>query len=323
MDADVVALITEFDCSRTVETGSDLGALALAIAKVHDRRGTGQHTAISARGPSSLFAEATDGLRQAGLLHRVNAITAMSEVALPEMIRDGFEADFALIHGPRRFEDTFLEFLYLDRLLVPSGIMVLAGATERSVDAVLEFAGRARAYELSSPPGAELAVLHKSGGQRGQPILFPAFWGLSGDDNAQAPDQAPENGANGVTPLRPVGTTNGTPLKSTSTRELHLAHARAGELEVRVAELGACLLDAEQRAAELLRTQARLRRSQAESHGLRDQLSLSEAEHERAEAALERSEHGLECITTSASWRLTAPLRVIKALARARVRTGR
>jgi hypothetical protein len=62
----------------------------------------------------------------------------MSSVdVLPELLRDGFETDFALIQGPKRFEDAFTEFLYLDRMLVTGGIMVLAGAEERSVDAVL------------------------------------------------------------------------------------------------------------------------------------------------------------------------------------------
>lgn len=112
---------------------------------------------------------------------------------------------------------------------------------------------------------------------------------------------------------------NVTQLASTSARELHLVRARAAELEIRVAELGARLVDSEQRAAELLRTRERLRQCEHEIQELRHQLSLLETAREQAEAAHERAARGLRGVTTSASWRLTAPLRSVKTRARARL----
>jgi hypothetical protein len=94
-----------------------------------------------------------------------------------------------------------------------------------------------------------------------------------------------------------------------STRELHLARARMDELKSRVAELGARLLESEQRSAELLRTRVRLDELELELERARDELTLSEA-------ARERAEYSLACINASVSWRLTAPLRAVKRTSR-------
>jgi chromosome segregation ATPase len=95
-------------------------------------------------------------------------------------------------------------------------------------------------------------------------------------------------------------------------RELHLARTRAAELEARIAELGSRLLDAEQRSSELVRTRARLtevelelQRTKNDVGVLREQLSVSEA-------ARRQAEHWLMRVNTSASWRITAPLRTTK-----------
>jgi hypothetical protein len=161
-----------------------------------------------------------------------------------------------------------------------------------------------------------LAVLRKLGGQRAEQAPFPARWGRSGDHREPGWNFVGENGGGSVANLPRGAVTSGTMLKASSTRELHLARARAAELEVRIADLGTCLLDAEQRAAELLRTRARLgqvelalQQARDESDRLHDQLDLSEAAHERAE-------HWLTVINSSASWRLTAPLRSAMTLAR-------
>jgi Methyltransferase domain len=303
MESELAAIVTEFDCSKTLETGLGRGGSALATATVHEQRGRGGHTAIDPHQESVFSSDGLERLRRAGLLHRVQFIASPSEVALPELLRDGIEIDFALIHGPKRFEDAFVEFLYLDRMLVTGGIMALAGAEERAVAAVLEFVAQARAYELRSDTGPELAVLRKLGRQRTQEPPFPSGWGLPGERGGRDRNLASENGgvAGGVADLPRAAGTNGTTLKAPSTRELHLARTRAGELEARVAELGARLLDAEQRSAELLHTRARLgevelerQRAQGEIGELRSQLSLSEAAHHRAE-------HWLACVNSSAS----------------------
>lgn len=314
IEPDLAALVTQFDCSQTLEIGFGHVACAIAIAGVHELRGRGEHTVIDRYQGRMFASEATESLRRAGLVHRLRFIGNSPELGLPELLRDGFETDFALIHGPKRFEDAFVEFLYLDRLLVTGGLIVFASAAERAVDAVLKFGLQARAYELRSAAGAELAVLQKLGGQSPHDALVPSRWRRSGDDNGRAPTSGTANGAGNVARVpRPANGAGG----SSWSRELHLTRVRAAELEIRIAELGASLLEAEQRAADLVPAEHELRhvkqelqQSQGETRELRDRLSQAEAAHQRAE-------YWLACVNSSASWRATAPLRLLKRCARA------
>jgi hypothetical protein len=341
-----MAIVSEFDCSRTLETGLGRGGSALAIATLHEQRGRGRHIAIDPH-QEGVFSSGLERLRRAGLVHRVQFITSSAEVALPELLRDGMEIDFALIQGTKRFEDAFVEFLYLDRMLVTGGIMALAGAQEDAVAAVLEFVAQARAYELRSEAGSELAVLRKLGSQRMQETPFPSRWDRPGERDGRHRNLVTRNTvvAGGVADLPHVADSNGTTFNALGTRELHLARARAGELAARVDELGARLLDAEQRAAELLRTRARLGEVEPELQQARAELQQAQGELQRAqgelqqaqgelqqahgeigelhgqlslsEAAHQRTEHWLACVNSSASWRVTAPLRSMKKRARA------
>jgi hypothetical protein len=278
--SELAAVVDEFGCSRTLQVGVGDASAVLALASAHERRGGGLHTVIAAPGRDG--GDGIEALRQTGLPDRVEVVTAQPELALPELLRDGVEIDFALIHGGAPFEQVFVESVYLDRLLVTGGVMALAGADGAAMRAVLEFIAEARAYELRSRPGAELAILRKLGQQRVDHV-----------PGAQIGHSRPDgrNGAGAaVDPLARPG--------SSASRALFLARARADELEERVAELGRALLDAEQRAGEVI--QAR-----AEVNVILDQLSVSQATHRRLE-------HALTSITSSPSWRITAPLRAGK-----------
>jgi hypothetical protein len=286
--SDPAAFIAAFDCSRTLQVGFGDVATTLAVARAHQLRGDGGHTVVAGEGEGTAVSDVVETLRRAGLLAYVEVIADSSELALPQLLRDGFETEFALIHGGKRFEELFVEFVYLDRLLVTGGIMALAGARHRAVIAVLEFITGARAYELRSSPGAELAVLRKMGRHRARHELAP-HWSANGNGPLFAYGDATEVDLKAPAALAP-----------SATRELYLERAGAQELELRVAELGTSLLDAEQRASDLSL--------------LRD--ALDDAEHRLvlSEAAHERAEHWLACMKGSASWRLTAPLRAAKAL---------
>jgi hypothetical protein len=147
--------------------------------------------------------------------------------------------------------------------------------------------------------GSELAVLRKLGQRHTPETPFPSHWSRSGGiDEPRNRNVLQRSGTNvnGVADMAHSATANGPPPEAAATRQQHLARMRAGELEARVAELGARLIDAEQRAAELLRTRARLRdaeleleRAHAEVDELRGQLAESEA-------ARQQAEHWLACI---------------------------
>lgn len=325
----LAAVVTEFGCLATLETGLGYGGSAIAIARTHEQRGRGVHIAIDPQ-EQACSSHGLQNLRQAGLLHRVRVIASPSEVALPELLSDGTEIDFALIAGHKRFEDAFLEFVYVDRMLATGGILALSGADMDAMAAVLDYAPRARFYEPRSEPGAELAVMRKIGRVRGEETPTPTHWQYGAALPAREPIPASTSGASGISVADSTGpgrlsTTN------SSSRELHLARMRANELQTRVGELGARLVDAEQRCAELPRTNAHLADRERELQQARDETdSLRDAltdvreeligvreELTAAKAAHERAEHWLECMKSSASWRITGPLRLAKRRTRA------
>jgi hypothetical protein len=301
---DLVAIVTEHDCSRTLATGLGQGESAVAIAGVHQRRDDGLHIAIDPEQATVFAGDGVSRLRAGGLLSRVQVIDTAPELALPDLLRRGTELDFALIQGPKMFEDAFVEFLYLDRMLISGGFIAVSGTGENEVAALLEFAAQARYYEPCSAPGSALPVLRKLGHQRARETPFPFQW-LQPSGRRPPYPEAALRGFDTTPSRRPdPSPAQGAALRSASTRELYLATARAAELESRLYALGARLVDAELQAA----------REMSELHG---ELSELHGELELANAAHQRAEHWLEGIKSSASWRLTAPLRWLTRLMRA------
>jgi hypothetical protein len=293
---ELTSIVAEHGCGRTLATGLGVGESAVAIATVHRRRSAGLHIAIDAAQTSVFGGEGLRQLSAAGLLQYVQHIEKVPEVALPELLRDGTEVDFGFILGPKSFEEAFLEFLYLDRMLTIGGIIAVSGVGAAEASALVEFIAQARAYESRSTPGSGLPVLRKLGRQHARGTPFPSRWRRSGGDRPPEPeprltdfDAAPSGG--------PTPSPAGDVTPRSATRELYLARARVSELETRAYELGARLVDAELRAAR-------------EMSELRGELELSRAAHDRAEYWLAR-------VNSSASWRVTAPLRWATRLMRA------
>jgi hypothetical protein len=324
--SDPAGLVAAFAYSRTLQVGFDDAAVALAIAGVHERRGVGSHTIIAAPAEAADASERVEHLRRAGLADRVRVIVGLAELTLPELVRDGFEADFALIGGGKRFEEVFVEFLYLDRLLVTGGVMALADGGEAAASAVLRFVAEARAYELRSLPGAHLAVLRKLGRHQapGQPV---PRWTTAAHRNGDGTSPLTNASSASVTELPAATGSRVSALEPSAAREQFLARARAEELTRRVAELGAALIDAEQRVGELANARLRLKETELELDAVRHRLQLArsanrelEEQLETSQAAHQRAEHWLARIKSSPSWRLTAPLRAAKTLARSLLR---
>jgi hypothetical protein len=288
----LASIVSEYNCRMTLATGLGRGESAVAIATVHDRAGSGAHIAIDPDQEPVSAGEGLSRLRAAGLLDRVQFIDTAPELALPELLRRDTELDFALIQGPKAFEDVFLEFLYLDRMLITGGIVAVSGMGESEASALLDFVARSRSYEARSPASSALPVLRKLGQTRAPPPSFPARWRQPGERLQPYPERAARDPGTISPPVNGRGLEADAPSSPVPTRELYLARARSAALETRAYELGARLVDAELRAAR-------------ELSELRTQLALAEAAHQRAE-------HWLARIQASPSWRLTAPLRSVK-----------
>src|ERR687896_265219 len=117
-------------------------------------------------------------LRDAGVEGMVEVIEEESQLALPRLVSDGRQFDFAFVDGDHRFEGVFLDLYYMTRLVKPGGLIVIddmwmpavrtAGAfVERNLGATLEpealpnaFRWRKRPLSRGVPSGTgDVAVL--------------------------------------------------------------------------------------------------------------------------------------------------------------------
>jgi hypothetical protein len=287
-DDEVVALVAEHAFHRTLATGLTESHSPLGIAAVHEQRDEGQHILIEPDETRWLAGGWQERLELARLAHRVRVVAMAPELALPELLRERTQLDFALIQGPKTFEDAFLEFLYLDRMLVNGGMITVGGLRQDAVTSLVEYVTLARAYEQRTATRSTLTVLRKLGRHSPRDLPVPQLWRNRGDRDLGATTSfgtvpsAADDAAGAATLLR----------DGAATRELFLARTRAAELEGRARTLAARLLEAEEDSAR-------------EIAELRSQRDTADAAHARAE-------YWLGQITSSPSWRLTAPLRLLK-----------
>lgn len=127
-------LIVEHGLTRGLEIGTLFGFSTLFLADAFERTG-GRLDTIDIRYPERTW---IDGQRiedihevaerlveQAGYSDRVTFHAGDSNAVLAELLEDGREYDFALIDGSHRFEVALLDFIGVDRMLVPGGYVAM------------------------------------------------------------------------------------------------------------------------------------------------------------------------------------------------------
>lgn len=71
-----------------------------------------------------------------------------SELALPELMRDGVSIQLALVDGWHTFDQVMIEFYYLNRMLEVGGVILFDDADRRSVNRVIRHALTYAAYRV-------------------------------------------------------------------------------------------------------------------------------------------------------------------------------
>lgn len=169
------------EAERTIEVGLALGMSALFLCQAVLRR-NGRHVAIDPFQRESWNGAGLRTLREAGVGDLVEVIEEESQLALPRLVADGREFDFAFIDGDHRFEGVFLDLYFMTRLVRPGGLIVVddtwmpavrtaVAYVEKNLAATLEpdalpnaFRWRRRPLSRGVPSGAgEMAVLRLPG----------------------------------------------------------------------------------------------------------------------------------------------------------------
>jgi predicted O-methyltransferase YrrM len=87
-------------------------------------------------------------MRDAGFESLVEFHETPSEIVLPRLLEEGRVLDLVFIDGLHRFEQAFVEFYYVNRLLRPGGVVLFDDAARRSVNRVIRHALTYPAYEV-------------------------------------------------------------------------------------------------------------------------------------------------------------------------------
>jgi predicted O-methyltransferase YrrM len=85
-------------------------------------------------------------VKQAGLDHRHEMIERPSHLGLPALVDRRLSADFAYVDGWRTFDGVLLDFLFVDQLLEPGGVVAFNDCDFPSVDLVIRFIQTHRRY---------------------------------------------------------------------------------------------------------------------------------------------------------------------------------
>jgi predicted O-methyltransferase YrrM len=112
--------------SQTIEVGLALGmsALFLCQAALAVNPDGGRHVAIDPCQRTDWKGAGLTSLAAAGVDGMVEVIEEGSELALPQLVREGRKFDLAFVDGNHRFEAVLLDLVFMDRLVKPGGVIV-------------------------------------------------------------------------------------------------------------------------------------------------------------------------------------------------------
>ena len=144
--------------TRTIEVGLALGmsALFLCQAVLESGAESPRHVAVDPYQQESWNGAGLVTLREAGVEGVVEVIEEESQLALPDLLRQGQRFDLAFIDGDHRFEGVFLDLVFMARLVRPGGLIVIDDMWMPAVRLAVSYAERNMDLELAPGllPGA-------------------------------------------------------------------------------------------------------------------------------------------------------------------------
>lgn len=167
----IAKLIAEHGCSRAIEIGCAYGLSSLRIAgSVLSNSPEATLTIIDPYQQSQWKNTGVANLLRAGFA-QFELIEKTSETALPALLEQGRQFDFALIDGWHTFDHTLLDFFYLNRMLKVGGVLVFDDVTYPSVNRCIRYI---RQYPCYQPAGiVEARYSFK------RSVLMSVKWALS------------------------------------------------------------------------------------------------------------------------------------------------
>jgi predicted O-methyltransferase YrrM len=133
--------------TTALEVGMAFGASSLSILTAMDETGSGRLLSIDPAQMTDWHGVGVESVRRAGLAHRHELVAQADYLALPRLLEQGLQIDFAYIDGWHTFDYVLLDFFYLDKMLRRDGIVAFNDCGWRAVHRALGFVQSHRKYK--------------------------------------------------------------------------------------------------------------------------------------------------------------------------------
>lgn len=128
--------------AKTLEVGLLFGGSAMVFAASHrdlGRAGEGQHIAIDPFQTTTWESVGLANLKEANLSSYVRHINDTSALSLPRLVEGGHSINLAYIDGSHLFEDVFVDFYFIGKLLEVGGTVMFDDSSDPHIRKVLRF----------------------------------------------------------------------------------------------------------------------------------------------------------------------------------------
>ncbi len=135
----IAACIERHGFERTLEVGCAYGISALYICEAISRRPNPHHVMIDPLESTRWRNIGIRNLRDAGF-EFWELLEQPSALALPSLVQRNLKVQFALIDGWHTFDQTLLDFFYVDKLLEDGGIVAIDDVAMPAINRVVRYA---------------------------------------------------------------------------------------------------------------------------------------------------------------------------------------
>ena len=123
---------------KTIEIGCAYGISSLIICSMLENNQNSFHTIIDPHQSTEWKNIGIMNLKRAGIGF-YEFLELPSEIALPKLLSEGKTYDFGLIDGYHSFDQTLLDFYYLNRLIEVGGVIIIDDISWPSINKFMRF----------------------------------------------------------------------------------------------------------------------------------------------------------------------------------------
>jgi predicted O-methyltransferase YrrM len=153
-DCEIIqAWICEQNCRHLIEIGLGYGISSLFICDALHEKADWQYHIFDPNQDSDWHGVGLYHLAAAGFDTRINFHAEASELGLPLLLQSGFTCDFALVDGRHTFDQSLVDFYYVNKMMAVGGIVIFDDIQLPAIQRVVRHIATYPGYkELTYPP---------------------------------------------------------------------------------------------------------------------------------------------------------------------------